>query len=56
MKTARAEGVLALYKGLVPTACRQLPLNVVRFVCVEQLRTLFTHLNDSYIDPIPLEK
>lgn len=42
MQTARAEGPFALYKGLVPTFARQAPLNVVRFVALEQLRKIFS--------------
>ena len=37
-KTVRREGVLAVYKGLVPTTARQVPLNVVRFVSVEWMK------------------
>jgi solute carrier family 25 (mitochondrial oxoglutarate transporter), member 11 len=41
LKTCRTEGVTALYKGLVPTTARQVPLNVVRFVSVEYFRKFF---------------
>ncbi|CEL99671.1 unnamed protein product [Vitrella brassicaformis CCMP3155] len=43
-KTVSGEGVGALYKGLGPTIARQVPLNMLRFMCVEQLRKLFTKL------------
>jgi len=39
-KTVKAEGPLAVYKGLIPTAARQVPLNVVRFVSVEFIKNL----------------
>ena len=35
-KTIQREGFSAVYKGLVPTTARQVPLNVVRFVSVER--------------------
>lgn len=41
IKTASEEGVLALMKGLGPTVARQVPLNLVRFMTVEQLRKIF---------------
>jgi len=41
IKTVRSEGVGALYKGLVPTTARQVPLNVVRFVSVEYFKKVF---------------
>ncbi len=41
IKTVRSEGVGALYKGLVPTTARQVPLNVVRFVSVEYFKKFF---------------
>ena len=44
MKTARSEGIAALYKGLIPTTARQVPLNVVRFVSVEYFKKFFEKL------------
>eukprot|EP00232_Nephroselmis_pyriformis_P026502 CAMPEP_0182853306 /NCGR_PEP_ID=MMETSP0034_2-20130328/633_1 /TAXON_ID=156128 /ORGANISM="Nephroselmis pyriformis, Strain CCMP717" /LENGTH=273 /DNA_ID=CAMNT_0024984069 /DNA_START=79 /DNA_END=900 /DNA_ORIENTATION=- len=44
VQTARQEGVMALYKGLVPTMARQAPLNAVRFVVVEQMRKILAPL------------
>ncbi|CDP01548.1 unnamed protein product [Coffea canephora] len=41
MKTIKAEGPLALYKGFVPTISRQGPFTVVLFVTLEQVRKLF---------------
>jgi solute carrier family 25 oxoglutarate transporter 11 len=38
MKTVRAEGPLALYKGFIPTISRQGPFTVVLFVTLEQVR------------------
>ena len=38
--TARTEGPLALYKGLLATWSRQAPLNTVRFIALEQLRKI----------------
>ncbi|KAF3320707.1 mitochondrial uncoupling protein 5-like protein [Carex littledalei] len=40
MKTVRAEGPMALYRGFVPTVCRQGPFTVVLFVTLEQVRKL----------------
>lgn len=40
MKTVRAEGVMALYKGFIPTISRQGPFTVVLFVTLEQVRKL----------------
>ena len=40
LKTVRAEGPLALYKGFVPTISRQGPFTVVLFVTLEQVRKL----------------
>lgn len=40
VKTVRAEGVMALYKGFVPTISRQGPFTVVLFVTLEQVRKL----------------
>ncbi|KAK6125854.1 hypothetical protein DH2020_040402 [Rehmannia glutinosa] len=41
MKTIRAEGPMALYKGFIPTISRQGPFTVVLFVTLEQVRKLF---------------
>ncbi|CAM8989425.1 unnamed protein product [Rhodiola kirilowii] len=38
MKTIRAEGPMALYKGFIPTISRQGPFTVVLFVTLEQVR------------------
>ncbi|KAK7351556.1 hypothetical protein VNO77_11105 [Canavalia gladiata] len=38
LKTVRAEGPLALYKGFIPTISRQGPFTVVLFVTLEQVR------------------
>ncbi|KAF6160683.1 hypothetical protein GIB67_034630 [Kingdonia uniflora] len=40
MKTVRAEGPMALYKGFIPTISRQGPFTVVLFVTLEQVRKL----------------
>lgn len=40
VKTVRKEGAMALYKGFVPTVCRQGPFTVVLFVTLEQVRKL----------------
>ncbi|KAK3017684.1 hypothetical protein RJ639_004051 [Escallonia herrerae] len=40
MKTIRAEGPMALYKGFLPTISRQGPFTVVLFVTLEQVRKL----------------
>jgi len=40
MKTVKAEGPLALYKGFIPTVSRQGPFTVVLFVTLEQVRKL----------------
>ncbi|GMN40115.1 hypothetical protein TIFTF001_009350 [Ficus carica] len=40
VKTVRAEGPMALYKGFVPTISRQGPFTVVLFVTLEQVRKL----------------
>lgn len=40
MKTIKAEGPMALYKGFVPTVTRQGPFTVVLFVTLEQVRKL----------------
>ncbi|KAI3451211.1 hypothetical protein Pfo_007876 [Paulownia fortunei] len=41
MKTIRAEGPMALYKGFIPTISRQGPFTIVLFVTLEQVRKLF---------------
>lgn len=40
LKTIRAEGPMALYKGFIPTITRQGPFTVVLFVTLEQVRML----------------
>ncbi|KAG2705004.1 hypothetical protein I3760_05G032500 [Carya illinoinensis] len=40
-KTVRAEGIMAFYKGFIPTISRQGPFTVVLFVTLEQVRKLF---------------
>ncbi|KAL3838635.1 hypothetical protein ACJIZ3_023226 [Penstemon smallii] len=40
MKTIKAEGPFALYKGFIPTISRQGPFTVVLFVTLEQVRKL----------------
>ncbi|KAK4274164.1 hypothetical protein QN277_017435 [Acacia crassicarpa] len=40
VKTLKAEGPMALYKGFVPTISRQGPFTVVLFVTLEQVRKL----------------
>lgn len=40
VKTVKHEGVFALYKGLSATLCRQVPLNIIRFVSLEKLKML----------------
>ncbi|EEF39707.1 mitochondrial dicarboxylate carrier protein, putative [Ricinus communis] len=40
MKTVKAEGPMALYKGFIPTISRQGPFTVVLFVTLEQVRKL----------------
>ncbi|WCJ31966.1 uncoupling protein 5 [Euphorbia peplus] len=41
LKTVKAEGPLALYKGFIPTISRQGPFTVVLFVTLEQVRKVF---------------
>ncbi|GAA0144035.1 secondary carrier transporter [Lithospermum erythrorhizon] len=41
LKSIRAEGPMALYKGFIPTISRQGPFTVVLFVTLEQVRKLF---------------
>ncbi|XP_057448550.1 mitochondrial uncoupling protein 5 [Lotus japonicus] len=41
LKTVRAEGPMALYKGFIPTISRQGPFTVVLFVTLEQVRKMF---------------
>ncbi|KAE9614467.1 hypothetical protein Lal_00012235 [Lupinus albus] len=40
LKTIHVEGPMALYKGFIPTICRQGPFTVVLFVTLEQVRKL----------------
>ncbi|KAJ8765448.1 hypothetical protein K2173_014570 [Erythroxylum novogranatense] len=40
VKTVRAEGPMALYKGFIPTVSRQGPFTIVLFVTLEQVRKL----------------
>ncbi|XP_009630163.1 mitochondrial uncoupling protein 5-like [Nicotiana tomentosiformis] len=40
MKTIKAEGPMALYKGFIPTISRQGPFTIVLFVTLEQVRKL----------------
>ncbi|KAL0909308.1 hypothetical protein M5K25_020161 [Dendrobium thyrsiflorum] len=40
VKTVKAEGPMALYKGFIPTVSRQGPFTVVLFVTLEQVRSL----------------
>ncbi|CAA7403715.1 unnamed protein product [Spirodela intermedia] len=40
LKTVRAEGPMALYKGFIPTVSRQGPFTIVLFVTLEQVRKL----------------
>ncbi|KAL3845137.1 hypothetical protein ACJIZ3_002540 [Penstemon smallii] len=40
MKTVKAEGPMALYKGFIPTISRQGPFTIVLFVTLEQVRKL----------------
>ena len=44
VKTVKAEGLMALYKGFIPTISRQGPFTVVLFVTLEQVRKLFKDL------------
>jgi solute carrier family 25 oxoglutarate transporter 11 len=44
IKTVRAEGPMALYKGFVPTVTRQAPFAIVMFLSLEQIRKVFEHL------------
>ncbi|KAH7524767.1 hypothetical protein FEM48_Zijuj06G0154200 [Ziziphus jujuba var. spinosa] len=41
LKTVRSEGLMALYKGFIPTISRQGPFTVVLFVTLEQIRKIF---------------
>ena len=41
MATVRVEGVLALWKGLLPVYCRQAPFNMLNFMIMEQLTKAF---------------
>ncbi|KAL5265122.1 hypothetical protein ACHWQZ_G006010 [Mnemiopsis leidyi] len=49
LNTARHEGVLALWKGFVPTFCRLGPWNVLFFMSLEQFRLLDNFLNDRNV-------
>ncbi|KAG0480093.1 hypothetical protein HPP92_010691 [Vanilla planifolia] len=40
LKTVKAEGPMALYKGFIPTVSRQGPFTIVLFVTLEQVRSL----------------
>ncbi|KAJ8557485.1 hypothetical protein K7X08_003110 [Anisodus acutangulus] len=40
MKTIKAEGPMALYKGFIPTISRQGPFTIVLFVTLEQVRKI----------------
>ncbi|EFJ29780.1 hypothetical protein SELMODRAFT_409675 [Selaginella moellendorffii] len=44
VKTIKAEGPMALYKGFVPTVSRQGPFAVVLFVTLEQMRSLLKNV------------
>ncbi|CAG7906938.1 mitochondrial uncoupling protein 5 [Brassica rapa] len=41
LKTVRAEGIMALYKGFWPTVSRQAPFTVILFVTLEQVKKVF---------------
>lgn len=41
LKVVRSEGLMALYKGFIPTISRQGPSTVVLFVTLEQIRKIF---------------
>ena len=41
LKTVRAEGVMALYKGFWPTVSRQAPFTIILFVTLEQVKKVF---------------
>lgn len=45
VKTVRHEGIGAIYKGLIPTTARQVPLNVVRFVSVEWFKKVLANVD-----------
>lgn len=40
VKTVKAEGPMALYKGFIPTVSRQGPFTIILFVTLEQVRSL----------------
>jgi len=46
MLTVRHEGLFALWKGLVPTICRNAPWNVVFYITLEQFRLLDNMMYD----------
>ncbi|CAH8331749.1 unnamed protein product [Eruca vesicaria subsp. sativa] len=41
LKTVKAEGIMALYKGFLPTVSRQAPFTVIMFVTLEQVKKVF---------------
>ena len=45
VKTVRAEGPLALYKGFVPTFVRQAPYVVVMFLTLEQIKRFYRYVD-----------
>ncbi|XP_054793321.1 mitochondrial uncoupling protein 4-like [Prosopis cineraria] len=45
LKTVKAEGPMALYKGFIPTISRQGPFTVVLFVTLEQVRKLLRNFD-----------
>lgn len=47
VKTVQAEGVLALYKGFVPTFVRQAPFVIVTFVTLEQIKKFFQYIDSQ---------
>lgn len=49
MNTVRGEGARALFKGLSATFTRQAPLNVIRFVALEQLNKLFDQMGHARV-------
>ena len=47
VQTVRAEGVMALYKGFVPTFVRQAPFVVVTFVTLEQIKRFYSYIDSQ---------
>ena len=45
VKTVRHEGLGAVYKGLIPTTARQVPLNMVRFISVEWCKKVLANVD-----------